>query len=201
MLRVFQGEAASPPAREPELDAGLLARCAAGDPEAFRAFVERYQVVVFALMSRLTGRGPHLEDLAQETFVRAYRALPGFDGSGSARLSTWLLTIGTRVAIDVRRKSNRSKAYLLEVLQSAPPAGPATPEHLFARRELIGAIQRAAGELPEHQRVAFVLSEFHDFSLREIAEALGISEGTVKTRLFRARQKLACALAPYEEWP
>lgn len=199
MLRVIQGQASSARTREPELDAALLARCSSGNPEAFRAFVERYQVMVFALLSRLTGRGPHVEDLAQETFVRAYRALPGFDAAGSARLSTWLLTIGTRVAIDVRRRSSKSEAHVRELLQSAPAPGPASPEQLCGRAELMSAIQRAAAELPEDQRIAFVLSEFHDFGLAEIAEALAIPESTVKTRLFRARRKLARALSPYKE--
>jgi RNA polymerase sigma-70 factor, ECF subfamily len=200
MLRVIQSGAESTPGRrEPELDDALLARCSAGDHAAFRVFVERYQVLVFALLSRLAGRGPHVEDLAQETFVRAYHALPGFDRAGSARLSTWLLTIGTRVACDARRKSNSSSAHALELVRSAPPLGPASPEHMSARHELMSAIQLAAAELPEDQRIAFVLSEFHDFSLAEIAEALGIPESTVKTRLFRARQKLARALSPYKE--
>jgi RNA polymerase sigma-70 factor (ECF subfamily) len=199
MLRVIQGQASSARTREPELDAALLARCSSGNPGAFRAFVEHYQVMVFALLSRLTGRGPHVEDLAQETFVRAHRALPGFDAAGSARLSTWLLTIGTRVAIDVRRRSGRSEAHVRELLQSAPAPGPASPEQLCGRAELMSAIQRAAAELPEDQRIAFVLSEFHDFDLAEIAEALGIPESTVKTRLFRARRKLARALSPYKE--
>jgi RNA polymerase sigma-70 factor (ECF subfamily) len=199
MLRVIQGQGSSARTREPELDAALLARCSSGDPEAFRAFVEHYQVMVFALLSRLAGRGPHVEDLAQETFVRAHRALPGFDAAGSARLSTWLLTIGTRVVIDVRRRSGRSDAHVRELLQSAPAPGPASPEQLCGRAELMSAIQRAAAELPEDQRIAFVLSEFHDFGLAEIAEALGIPESTVKTRLFRARRKLAHALSPYKE--
>ena len=196
---MIQGQASSARTREPELDAALLARCSSGNHEAFRAFVEHYQVMVFALLSRLTGRGPHVEDLAQETFVRAHRALPGFDAAGSARLSTWLLTIGTRVAIDVRRRSGRSEAHVRELLQSGTAPGPASPEQLCGRAELMSAIQRAAAELPEDQRIAFVLSEFHDFGLAEIAEALGIPESTVKTRLFRARRKLARALSPYKE--
>lgn len=199
MLRVIQGEASSERRRERELDAALVARCSSGDPEAFRDFVERYQAMVFALLSRLTGRGSHVEDLAQETFVRAHRALQGFDGAGSARLSTWLLTIGTRVAIDARRRSGRSEAHVRELLQGGPAPGPESPEQLCGRAELMHAIQQAAAELPEDQRIAFVLSEFHDFSLAEIAEALGIPENTVKTRLFRARRKLARALSPYEE--
>src|SRR5208283_5050811 len=86
-----------------ELDGATLDRARARDPVAMRAFVVRYQRPVFALLSRLVGRGPHVEDLAQETFLRAFRALPGFDPAGAARASTWLLTIATRLALDARR--------------------------------------------------------------------------------------------------
>src|SRR5262245_43138219 len=98
-------EQASVRARPSELSHAILARCVAGDAAALHAFVTHYQVAVFALLSRLLGRGPHVEDLAQETFLRAFRALPDFDLNGAARPSTWLLTIGTRLALDVRRRN------------------------------------------------------------------------------------------------
>src|SRR5262245_60722258 len=81
-----------------EVDRETLRRCQAGEAAALRLFVTRYQRPVFALLSRLLGPGPHVEDLAQETFLRALRALSGFDLDGSARASTWLLTIATRLA-------------------------------------------------------------------------------------------------------
>src|SRR5262249_11272368 len=86
-----------------EIDRETLARCQAGEAAALRLFVTRYQRPVFALLSRLMGRGPHVEDLAQETFLRAFRALAGFDPDGSARPSTWLLTIATRLALDSKK--------------------------------------------------------------------------------------------------
>src|SRR3954468_587929 len=86
------------------LDASVLVRCRAQDPIAFRAFVVRYERMVFALLSRMLGHGPEVEDLAQETFVRAYRAFPEFDLAGPAKPSTWLLTIATRLALDARKK-------------------------------------------------------------------------------------------------
>src|SRR5580704_4850619 len=94
----------SAPPREPELDRAVLARCRAGDARAFRVFVERYQRPVFACLSRIVGRGPQVEDLAQEVFVRAWRAMPGFDPDGPAKPSTWLLTIAARAALDARRR-------------------------------------------------------------------------------------------------
>src|SRR5512142_4531 len=87
-----------------ELDVVTLARCRAQDPMAFRAFVVRYERMVFALLSRMLGRGPEVEDLAQEAFVRAYRAFPTFDPDGTAKVSTWLLTIATRLALDSRKR-------------------------------------------------------------------------------------------------
>src|SRR5579859_5748235 len=87
-----------------ELDAATLEGCRARDPEALRRFVVRYQRMVFAFFSRTLGSGPHVEDLAQETFLRAFRALPRFDVTGPARPSTWLLTIATRLVQDERRK-------------------------------------------------------------------------------------------------
>ena len=95
------------PARSSEpvpVDAAILARCRAQDPMAFRAFVVRHERMVFALLSRMLGRGADIEDLAQETFVRAYRAFPAFDPNGAAKPSTWLLTIATRLALDRKRQ-------------------------------------------------------------------------------------------------
>lgn len=182
--------------RDGELDRATLARCKAGDPMAFRAFVVRYERPVFALLSRIAGRGPHLEDLAQETFLRAYRAFGRFDLDASARPSTWLLTIATRLALDARRR----RALPTQPLVAAEGlVDPASPERAPARSELRRAIARAVEELPDDQRAAFVLAEFHGFGVAEIAEAVGVPAGTVKTRLFRARDKLARALAEFEE--
>src|SRR5262249_24112249 len=90
-----------------EIDPATLEACRAGNPVATRAFVERYQRTVFAFLSRALGRGPHVEDLAQEVFLRAWRALPRFEPGGSARVSTWLLTIARRLAVDARRRARR----------------------------------------------------------------------------------------------
>lgn len=178
-----------------ELDAVTLSRARAGDPLAFRALVARYERPVFALLSRLVGRGREVEDLAQETFLRAYRALPRFDPEGPARLSTWLLTIATRLALD-HKKKRRPEPVAVELASEAD-----SPERAFRQRELRVAIARAVGSLPDHQRAAFVLAEFHDFRLEEIAEALDAPVATIKTRLFRAREKLQRALEELKEVP
>jgi RNA polymerase sigma-70 factor (ECF subfamily) len=149
------------PARIEEVDRAVLDRARASDPIAMRAFVVRYQRQVFALLSRVMGPGTHVEDLAQETFLRAFRALPAFDPDGPARVSTWLLTIATRLALDER-----------------------------------AAIVRAAAELSDDMRAAFVLADVHGFTMAEIAHALGIPENTAKTRVHRARLHMRERLAP-----
>lgn len=182
-----------PPRTDPRaLDRATLERCKAGDPLAFRAFVTRHERAVFALLSRMLGRGAHVEDLAQETFLRAYRALPGFDLDGPARVSTWLLTIATRLALDARKRKPLELAD-----EGAIEHDPRTPETERARLELGRAIARAAAGLPDDQRAAFVLAEFHGMSVAEIAGALEVPENTAKTRLFRAREKMRAAL---EAW-
>ena len=179
----------------PALDGAVLARCCAQDPMAFRAFVVRYERMVFALLSRMMGRGPEVEDLAQETFVRAYRAFPGFDPNGAAKPSTWLLTIATRLALDARKKKKLDSGSLDDA--EAASTG-STPEISLERRQLGRAIAEAAELLPDDQRAALVLAEFHGLSILEIAEALAIPENTAKTRLFRAREKMRESLK--SEW-
>lgn len=181
------------PARIEEIDRGVLDRARAMDPIAMRAFVVRYQRQVFALLSRVMGPGAHVEDAAQETFLRAFRALPGFDPAGPARVSTWLLTIATRLALDEKRRKRFPTAEL-GAAEAVPARG--NPESEHARKELGAAIARAAGELSDDMRAAFVLADVHGFTMAEIAEALGIPENTAKTRVHRARQHMRETLAP-----
>jgi RNA polymerase sigma-70 factor (ECF subfamily) len=184
----------------PPSDRALLVRCKAQEPMAFRAFVVRHERAVFALLSRMLGHGAHVEDLAQETFLRAYRAFPSFDVDGAAKPSTWLLTIATRLALD-HRKTQRNRVVAEPEPRDSRPHEAArsfeTPERERERRELGEAIERAAATLSDDMRAVFVLAEFHDLSLAEIGVAVGIPEATVKTRLFRARARMREALA---EW-
>jgi RNA polymerase sigma-70 factor (ECF subfamily) len=164
-----------------------LDRLRSQDPLAFRAFVVRHQRPVFALISRMTGRGAHVDDLAQETFLKAYRALPSFDPAGPARISTWLLTIATRTALDARKQ----RRHVFEELDAEREKSVQdTPEGERHRAELRAAIEAAARALPDEQCAALVLAEFHGLPLAEIAAVVGAPEATVKTRLFRAREKM-----------
>lgn len=192
---------ASPPRTlgPPSFDGALLSRCRTQDAVAFRAFVTAHERLVFSLLSRLVGTrrdAADVEDLAQETFVRAYRAFPRFDPAGPAKVSTWLLTIATRLALDAKKRRQLAVAPLDDVAEARPTDS--TPELRTERRELGAALAEAAAELPDEQRAALLLSDVHGLSIAEIASALEVPENTAKTRLFRAREKMRAALA--EEW-
>jgi RNA polymerase sigma-70 factor (ECF subfamily) len=175
-----------------ELDLRTLEACRAGQRAALEAFVRCYQRRVFAFLSRALGQQLSIDDLAQEVFLRAYRSLSDFDPYGPARLSTWLLTIAYRVLVDARRRQRSSEwlvTYEYEHSESQDP------EKQACDRELGDALTRAAAELSPEQRDAFVLAEYHELNLAEIAKVTGTREATVKTRLFRARHQLRMRLA------
>lgn len=159
---------------------------------ACQALVERYQRLVFALLSRMCGHGPHTEDLAQETFLRVFRALPSFDPNGKARLSTWILTIASRLAIDELRARPRATLPLEEVSEPVSEKG---ADEYSERRDIGEAISKAIRRLPPEQQATFLLREFHELDYEELSEALGVDIGTIKSRLSRARAALREALA------
>jgi RNA polymerase sigma-70 factor, ECF subfamily len=169
------------------LDELTLRRAQRGDEPAWRALIERHQAAVHAVIWRLlAGRRQHrAEDLVQETFVRVLRALPGFDPAGPARLTTWILTIATRLALNELRRPDDA------ALVDEPAAARGDRADAGAeRRRLAEAIQAAVAALPATQRAVFVLREYHDLDYGEIATALDIEVGTVKSRLARARGAL-----------
>lgn len=178
-----------------ELDEITLARAKSGDAAALRALIERYQDRVYALVWRmLLGRGTHLtQDLAQETFVRVLRGLASFDAAGAARLSTWILTIATRVVLNERRRAGRDRADLDDVAVETAVATERT-DHGLERARLAQALTAGLVALPDDQRVVFVLREYHDLEYVEIAAALEIDLNTVRSRLHRARTALRAAL-------
>jgi RNA polymerase sigma-70 factor (ECF subfamily) len=168
-----------------ELDELTVARAQRGEAAACRALVERYQRPVFAILSRLCGRGPLVEDLAQETFLRVFRSLPGFVVSGRARLSTWILTIAARLAIDELRRTRHRSVPLAADL----PSGANTESGAIGR-----AIEGAIRSLSPDHRAVFLLREYHGLEYEEIARALDVDVGTVRSRLSRARDALRTAL-------
>ena len=184
-----------PPAaadRAAELDGATLRRAQAGDRAATQALVERYQGPVFALIGRLVGAGraAQVEDLAQDTFLAVFRTLSGFDPRGPARLSTWILAIATRRAIDELRRP-----WLVGGDDAARVASPRRGDDGARRAEIAAAVERAVGALAPDYRATFLLHEYHGLGYGEIAVALGVDLGTVKSRMSRARAALRAALA------
>jgi RNA polymerase sigma-70 factor, ECF subfamily len=180
--------ASQPPAAE--LDDVTLRRAVRGDQAAWRVLIARYERPVFALLSRMLGPGRrgHVEDLAQETFLHVVRAIEGFAPGGPAKLSTWILTIAARRAIDELRR----RPVVPALLEGA--SGERGDDALH-RAQVAAAIRRAIAELSPEFRAAFLLREYHGLEYAEIATALAIDLGTVKSRLSRARAALRAALA------
>jgi RNA polymerase sigma-70 factor (ECF subfamily) len=179
---------ADPPGRA-ELDDATLARARRGDAAAWRALVERHQRPVFALLGRMLGVQRHLvEDVAQETFLRVFRALPKFDPNRAGRLSSWILTIATRLALDVlRRRPIPVQDVRDHEQQRVRGTGP--------DRGVIGeVIARAVARLSPDHRAVLLLREVYGLDYDEIARALAVAIGTVRSRLARARAELRAAL-------
>ncbi|MCP4873478.1 MAG: sigma-70 family RNA polymerase sigma factor [Proteobacteria bacterium] len=175
-----------------ELDEVTLERARRGDRDGCRALVQRYERPVFALVGRMVvPERDCVEDLAQETFLRVFKALPRFDRDGAAKLSSWILTIATRVTIDHLRK--RKDALLVDA-SVVPLEAPTRTDDGARRRELGRALRESAAELAPPFRAAFLLREYHHLSYDEIAHALECDAGTVKSRLNRARRPLRTAL-------
>jgi RNA polymerase sigma-70 factor (ECF subfamily) len=176
-----------------EPDLASLERARAGDHEAFAAIVVAYQHKVHDLLARMVAGIVSLaevEELAQETFVRVYRALPRFVPEAPGALTRWVLTVTTRVGIDELRR-RRLMTVPLEDAAAAPAADVTDPA---TRAYLAGPVARAVAALAAPFRAAFVLREYHGFELEEIAELLEVEIGTVKSRLSRARSALRAAL-------
>ncbi|MEO8701216.1 MAG: sigma-70 family RNA polymerase sigma factor [Kofleriaceae bacterium] len=180
--------------RSEPLDELTLRRAQRGDERAWRDLVDRYAQPVHALIWRLfAGRSRHrVEDLVQETFVRVLRALAGFEPDGPASLSTWMLTIATRLALNELRRPEHAE------LEVEPEARERTDRDT-ERHRLGRTIAAGVAALPDAQRVVFVLREYHGLDYAEIATALELDLNTVKSRLSRARTALRARLA--EEAP
>lgn len=172
----------STPASRAELDDLTLRRAQQGDRRALDQLVERYHPMVHALVWRMAcARGDsHVADLVQDALIRVIQHVARFDPAGPARFSTWILTITTRIVLNDRRRDPKRELHL-------EPAACIDPATAVAELEVATAIAKAVVELPEAQRIAFVLREYHDLDYSEIAKALEVDVGTVKSRLSRAR--------------
>src|SRR2546421_7182234 len=182
-----------------EIDELTLARARRGDSPALTALVRHYQRPVYALVGRLlVGRASEaLDDVAQEAFIRVCKGLRRFEPEGRARLSTWILTIATRTCLNALRDGRRTQAR--QAALDGGGAAPDDPEQSAADRERQRRVEAAMASLPEEMRALLVLRAYHDFDYDEIAAALGLEIGTVKSRLGRARVALRAAVAADED--
>jgi len=183
-------------------DEELVARSIGGDADSFNELVLRWERPIYALAYRTIGREEDARDVCQETFLRAFRALPGF--RGQAKFSSWLYRIALNLCRDWVRRERRTPVVQppedVDVMELAAAVEPSESfEDLVARKDLSRAVERAMALLPDEQRTAIVLKEYHGLTFQEIAELLGCPLSTVKTRLYQGLTVLRRELAKGEQ--
>jgi RNA polymerase sigma-70 factor (ECF subfamily) len=184
-------------------DEELVAKSIRGDTDSFNELILRWERPIYALAYRQIGREEDARDVCQETFLRAYRALGGF--RGQAKFSSWLYRIALNLCRDWVRRERRAPIVQLpegaELTDLAAEQEPSESiEDLVVRHDLATAVERAMKKLPEEQRTAIVLKEYHGLTFQEIADLIGCPLSTVKTRLYQGltvlRRELASSSGP-----
>ena len=183
------GASPSKAARVSRPDAELVARCRAGDGDAFEELYRLYSPRIYSLACRMSGSPQEGEDLLQEIFLQAYRKLDGF--RGDAAVGTWLYRMALHHCLDfVRSRQARMKAVTVGFGEDGWNEPTALHDTPVARLDLERAVQR----LPDGYRAAFVLHDVEGLDHKQIAELLGVSEGTSRSQVFKARLKLRSLL-------
>lgn len=186
-------------------DAELVKQVLRGDIEIFEEIVARYEKKVYGLAFRMLRNHEDASDAAQEAFLKIYRSLASF--KGSSKFSTWVYRITTNVCLDMLRQRKKRSAYSLddplqlddgEVLREMA-ADCGDPDERLYKKELMAALSKAIGELPDEQRFVVVLRDIYGLSYGEISKALGVPLGTVKSRLNRARNAIQDTMQKYKE--
>lgn len=187
-----------------DADVRLIERCQSHDAAAFNEIVRRYQSKVYNYVRRMVGPGPDAEDLAQETFVRAYTNIHSFQSRAS--LNTWLFRIATNLCIDYTRRGKRRASVASLIVDDEETGQPVDrevpdsrldPQNVLMNQELGAVLDRALESLPEKLRAVVVLHDIEGLPYEEIAGVVDCPLGTVKSRLFNARAALQNKLAPY----
>ncbi|MEO6260789.1 MAG: RNA polymerase sigma factor [Thermoanaerobaculia bacterium] len=171
------------------IEAEAIERVRAGDPDAFRVFVDRYSRNVFKLAFRLTRNQHDADDVVQETFLRAYKHLHSFDSRSS--FGTWIHRIAANSAFDLLRRRERNSAEELD----PETAGPGHDD-VVSRLGFRDALERGFSLLSRNERAAFVLRHYEGMSIAEIGEILGTETSATKNTIFRAVGKLRQVLQP-----
>ena len=204
--RMIQEDHTAPP--PPDSDVMLVQRTLAGEQRAFELLVIKYQRRVERLIGRMVRDTDLVQDIAQETFIRAYRALAQF--RGDAQFYTWLYRIAVNTAKKQLMELKRDPLVFQSQLKSADDdetsgserelnasvADNETPEAVLASKEIANAVNAAMEALPEELRMAITLREIEGLSYEEIAEVMDCPIGTVRSRIFRARESIAARLRP-----
>jgi RNA polymerase sigma-70 factor (ECF subfamily) len=187
---------------ERDIDAALVERVQKGDKKAFELLVLKYERRVHRLLSRMVRDPAEIEDIAQEAFIKAYRALPQFRGESA--FYTWLYRIAVNTAKNVLMSSGRMVSNFSEISDAGDETFNEpdhlrdinTPESLMATRQVAETVNKAMEDLPEELRLAISMREIEGMSYEDIAQAMGCPIGTVRSRIFRAREAIAGKLRP-----
>ncbi len=190
---------------ERDIDQQLVERVQRGDKHAFDLLVTKYQRKLGRLISRFVRDHAEAEDVTQEAFIKAYRALPGFRGDSA--FYTWLYRIGINTAknhlLATKRRAPTSTPFDAEEAESFDEAGllreVSTPENELMSKQVVSVVQATLLELPEDLRSALTLREIEGLSYEEIASVMNCPIGTVRSRIFRAREAVAEKLRPLLE--
>lgn len=191
--------------RDREIDQQLVERAQRGDKQAFELLVAKYQRKLWRLLSRFIRDPAEVEDVAQESFIKAYRALPSFRGDSA--FYTWLYRIGINTAknylVAMGRRAPTTTGFDSEEAESFEDGDQLrdinTPESMLMSKEIAATVNDTMTELPEELRTAITLREIEGLSYEEIAGIMNCPIGTVRSRIFRAREAIAAKLRPLIE--
>lgn len=190
---------------ERDVDQQLVERVQRGDKHAFDLLVSKYQRKLGRLISRFVRDAGEAEDVTQDAFIKAYRALPGFRGESA--FYTWLYRIGINTAknhlLANKRRAPTSTPFDVEDAESFEEASllreVSTPENELMSKQVVDVVQASLQQLPEDLRSALTLREIEGLSYEEIANVMNCPVGTVRSRIFRAREAVAENLRPLLE--
>lgn len=183
-------------------DNELITRARNGETVAFEQLVHRYDRMVLGIANRFTSNADDAQDIYQEVFLRVYRGLSGFESR--SQFSTWLYRVVTNVCLSYTKKSRRVQHMSLDDMAdngqvipiAAANAAAKTPDRLYQHVEFTDRVKSAVEQLPDQQRLVFVLKHFEQRKISEIADLMSCAEGTVKKYLFLATRKLRAQLRP-----
>ncbi len=187
---------------EQDIDRQLVEKARQGDKRAFELLVEKYRRRLLRLLSRMVRNQEEVEDIAQETFIKAYRALPNF--RGDAAFYTWLYRIGVNTAKNHLAARNKAMPTISDQAMNDEDEPDerlvaqeiSTPESILHSKQMVMVVNEAIEALPEELRTAITLREMEGLSYEEIAEMMACPIGTVRSRIFRAREAIATKLRP-----